>query len=321
MLIQIANPLYDVVFKGLMQDLDAAKTLISSILEMKVLDLELKPQEYNSEIDLFSIYRVDFKAKVELEDGSDLIVLIELQKIKFFNQTFRFRRYIGNQYANKDNMKGNDAIPIITIYILGHHLQVHDDVPIIRVKRQYLVHGSEDVLKEKEPFIEGISHDAIVIQIPAIKKKKGKKTDLEKVLSVFDVAMMRFVEFEESEFPLSYYSILKRLIYISKDVETQRQMDVEDDFLDELRIREESHEELQMKLEEKNKLLKEEKKRVEEKDKLLEAEKKRVEEEKKRAEENRSKLLGTAKFLKSQKYDIQAIMNITGLTEQEIEGL
>lgn len=260
-MIYIANPLYDVVFKGLMQDLESAKLLLSSILEMEILELELKPQEFNSELDLFSIYRIDFKAKVQIEDGSHLVVLIELQKIKFYNQSFRFRRYIGHQYANKDNMSGNQPIPIITIYILGHHLQVHEDIPIIRVKRQYLVHGTEEILKEKEPFIEGISHDAIVIQVPAIKKKKGKKTELEKILSIFDVAMIRYVEFDESEYPVSHYSLLKRLIYISQDSETQKKMEVEEDFLEELRIREETFEEIQTRLMEEKRKAEEEKRK------------------------------------------------------------
>ncbi len=283
-MIYIANPLYDVVFKGLMQDLESAKLLISAILEMEVLELEFKPHEYLSEVDLFSIYRVDFKAKIKIEENSHLIVLIELQKIKFYNQNFRFRRYIGNQYANKDNMNGNVPIPIITIYLLGHHLQVHENIPIIRVKRQYLVHGTQEILKDKEPFIEGITHDAIVIQIPAIKKKKGKKTDLEKILSIFDVAMMRFIEFDEKDFPVSHYSLLKRLLKISQDTETRKLMDIEDDFLDELRIREESYEELQIRLIEEKKRTDEEKKRADE-------EKKRADEEKKRADEKNIMLM------------------------------
>lgn len=292
MLVKIANPIYDSVFKGLMQDTEAAKTLISSILEMKVIDLEFKPQEYQSEWEWFSVYRIDFKAKVALEEGKELIVLVELQKIKFHNQSFRFRRYIGNQYANKDNMKGNEAIPIITIYILGHHLQVHEDIPIIRVKRQYLIHGTEEVLKEKEPFIEGITHDAIVIQLPAIKKKKGKKTELEKVLSVFDVAMVRMVEFDESEFPVSYYSILRRLMYLSSDIETQKQMEIEDEVIEELRIREQSYGELQEQLEE---------------------EKKRAEEERKRAEEERNKIKLIIENLRKSHFDdtqIEAMLQI-----------
>ncbi len=321
MLIRIPNPIYDVVFKGLMQDLEAAKTLIASILEMEVLELEFKPQEYHSDRELFSIYRIDFKAKIKLEDGSDLIVLIELQKIKFHHQTFRFRRYIGNQYANKDNMNGNQPIPIITIYILGHHLEVHDEIPIIRVKRQYLVHGTNEILEKKEPFIEGISHDAIVIQIPAIKKKKGKKTDLEKVLSIFDVAMMRFVEFEESEFPVSHYSILRRLVYLSKDVETQKLMEVEEDFLEELRIREETKEELYNQLQEEKKRVEKEKKRAEEEKKRAEEKERLLEEEKKRVEEERMKLIETIKFLKSMNVDWKIISEKTGFSLEEIEKI
>ncbi|MCS7073809.1 MAG: hypothetical protein NZ108_05015, partial [Bacteroidia bacterium] len=114
----IANPIYDSVFKYLMQDLDSAKLLIASILEMEIIELEIQPQEYHSEFRMFSIYRVDFKAKIKTSDGSSMVVLVELQKIKFHSDNFRFRRYIGEQYASKSNMEGNQGIPIIVIYLL-----------------------------------------------------------------------------------------------------------------------------------------------------------------------------------------------------------
>ncbi|MCS7074201.1 MAG: hypothetical protein NZ108_07025, partial [Bacteroidia bacterium] len=247
----IANPIYDSVFKYLMQDLETAKLLIASILEMEVIELDFLPQEYHSEFRLFSIYRVDFKAKIKTNDGSLMIVLIELQKIKFHSDTFRFRRYIGEQYASKSNMEGNQAIPIIVIYLLGHHLQVHDQIPIIRVKRQYLIHGTSEVLVEKEPFIEGITHDAIIVQIPAIHSKKGKKTDLEKVLSIFDVAMVRYLEFDENDYPVSHLSLLRKLYSIARSEETRKDMEIEETFLNDFRIQEETIEELQERAKEK----------------------------------------------------------------------
>ncbi|MCS7073767.1 MAG: hypothetical protein NZ108_04800 [Bacteroidia bacterium] len=288
----IANPIYDSVFKYLMQDLEIAKLLIASILEMEVIELDFLPQEYHSEFRLHSVYRVDFKAKIKTNDGSSLVVLIELQKIKFHSDTFRFRRYIGEQYASKNNMEGNQAIPIIVIYLLGHHLQVHDQIPIIRVKRQYLIHGTNDVLVEKEPFIEGITHDAIIIQIPAIHSKKGKKTELEKVLSIFDVALVRYLDFDESDYPVSHLSLIRKLYSIARSEETRKDMEIEETFLNDFRLQEETIEELQEQIEEARKRAEEEKKRAEEEKKRAEEEKKRAEEkeklfeeEKKRAEE------------------------------------
>ena len=47
----------------------------------------------------------------------------------------RFRRYLGEQYRNKDNIcrdeKGNKkALPIISIYFLGHRLR-NTECPVI----------------------------------------------------------------------------------------------------------------------------------------------------------------------------------------------
>ncbi|GAB4413039.1 MAG: hypothetical protein OHK0039_19540 [Bacteroidia bacterium] len=45
----IANPLYDVVFKYLFEDVEIARGLLSAILGEEVLRLELKPQETATE--------------------------------------------------------------------------------------------------------------------------------------------------------------------------------------------------------------------------------------------------------------------------------
>ena len=45
MAVLMANPIYDSVFKFLMQNLDAAKVLVSALLDTKVLDLVLNSQE------------------------------------------------------------------------------------------------------------------------------------------------------------------------------------------------------------------------------------------------------------------------------------
>ena len=41
----IANPIYDVVFKYLLEDIDIARELLSTILGEEIIGLEVKPQE------------------------------------------------------------------------------------------------------------------------------------------------------------------------------------------------------------------------------------------------------------------------------------
>jgi len=48
---QIANPIYDVVFKYMMEDNAVAKIVVSSIIGEEVVTLEPKPQEHTREKD------------------------------------------------------------------------------------------------------------------------------------------------------------------------------------------------------------------------------------------------------------------------------
>ncbi len=93
-----------------------------------------KRQEHSSLIKYFSIHRMDFKPKIKLQDTSPWVILIELQKIKFHNQSFRFRSYIGNQYVNRDNLKTKNPVPIITIFIAVNHLAIIIQIPAIKKK-------------------------------------------------------------------------------------------------------------------------------------------------------------------------------------------
>jgi len=43
---QVANPIYDVVFKYMMDDFRVAKLVLSALLDMEVIELNLMPQEF-----------------------------------------------------------------------------------------------------------------------------------------------------------------------------------------------------------------------------------------------------------------------------------
>jgi hypothetical protein len=46
---------------------------------------------------------MDFKATIEQADGSQKVIVIEIQKAKLHTDIMRFRRYLGEQYADKEN--------------------------------------------------------------------------------------------------------------------------------------------------------------------------------------------------------------------------
>ena len=68
---EIANPIYDVVFKYLMEDNDIARLIISTIIKQKVVSLEFRPQERTVELKpgSLTVYRLDFSAKIETPQG------------------------------------------------------------------------------------------------------------------------------------------------------------------------------------------------------------------------------------------------------------
>ena len=68
---KVANAIYDVVFKYLLEDRNIAKLLLSGLLQTEVLDLELKPQEYSIPVSgrSLTVYRIDFKARKGLRQA------------------------------------------------------------------------------------------------------------------------------------------------------------------------------------------------------------------------------------------------------------
>lgn len=186
----IANPIYDAVFKYLMEDTEIARGLLSAILDEEILSLELKPQETATETASgLRIFRFDFKAHIRQKDGTRKKVLIELQKSKNLLDVMRFRRYLGDNYRKEDetaNAKGKaelSPLPIITVYFLGFKLsRVH--VPVLRIDRKYHDVFGNKILEIHENFVELLTHDCFVIQIPYL--KKSTRTHLGKLLQVFN---------------------------------------------------------------------------------------------------------------------------------------
>ncbi|MDR0725384.1 MAG: hypothetical protein LBF59_05170, partial [Prevotellaceae bacterium] len=120
----IANPIYDVVFKFMMEDEKVAKAFLSAIIEQEVVELDFAAQEHTlrrekdetkskkqtkpekqeeNEESFFTVCRFDFSAKISLPEGGFKVVMIELQKAKFSSDIMRFRRYLGVHYRNPNN--------------------------------------------------------------------------------------------------------------------------------------------------------------------------------------------------------------------------
>lgn len=240
-MIHIANPIYDSVFKYLMEDERIAKTLLSALLKKEVVEVKVRRNEYsNGTRDKISMFRIDFGAKIKENDGTQHLVLIELQKTWLETETLRFRQYLGAQYGNPENILKDDnpngyAIPMITVYLLGHKVGDIEE-PVLYVNhRPYDYYGNEVHKGIPDPFVDSLVHDSIIVQIPRLQGKTNNR--LEKVLSVFDQSQKdkdnrQVLNVEEGKYEddddMLY--ILRRLLSASSDSELRQSMNVEDEY-------------------------------------------------------------------------------------------
>lgn len=189
----IANPIYDVVFKRLMENEKVAKFFIGTFLNATVESLEVRPQEFTyvkeeegkQPIDL-TVFRLDFIAIVKLENGESQKILIEIQKAGKEVDLMRFRNYLGEQYKKEDSVDGKkEILPIKTIYILGFKLKTIES-PCLHIERQYRDMLTNEPIDKRSAFIERLTHDSYVVQVERIGGKH--QTRLEKLLTIFEQA-------------------------------------------------------------------------------------------------------------------------------------
>ncbi len=268
---RVANPIYDVVFKYLLGDMRIAKLILSKILGEEIETLDLKPTEFKKKIGLnLTVFRIDFSAKIRQADGGHRLVLIEIQKAKLPTDIMRFRKYLGGHYQDKNNVYQTasgikeKALPIICIYFLGHSLE-HTESPVVKVQRNYIDVTTQEELTNKEEFIESLTHDSYIIQIPHLKEKR--RNNLEILLSIFDQSQQaphnrHFLELDENVYPEEYRIVIRRLLKAAVEEDVCETMNLEDDILDEL-------ESLERAILKNEKALEEKDRAIEQKDKAL----------------------------------------------------
>lgn len=182
----IANPIYDVVFKRLMENDKVAKFFIGTLLEQTIETIEVKPQEftYVDELAGLAVFRVDFIATIKTDTGELKKVLIEIQKARNQIDLMRFRNYLAEQYKKEDTINEEKVIlPITTIYILGFKLP-EIETPCLKVERNYKDLINNSALTTKSDFVEKLTHDSFIVQVNRITDRY--QTRLDKLLSIFE---------------------------------------------------------------------------------------------------------------------------------------
>ena len=293
---EIANPIYDVVFKYMMEDNTVAKLLISSIIGEEIVRLEPKPQErtrdknkekIKGEIPNLTVYRLDFSAKIKTSAGQYKVVIIEMQKAELPSDIMRFRGYLGEQYIDYENciIENEEINPmqIYAIYFLGRDLGIYD-APVLSVSPEVKDVSTGKIIGEKNKFIEGLHHKSWIVQINCLKLRR--RNELEKLLSIFDqnnrTSNVHILNVREEDFPEKFRPIIRRLKGAASDSTVKKQMKEDDDILKYLRNY--ARIEANKMLKEKEKTIEENQKTIEEKEKTIEENQKTIEEKNKTIE-------------------------------------
>ena len=232
-MLTIANPIYDSVFKFLMEDERVARTILSALLKKDILQVEVRPHEYsNAQRDTLSMFRIDFAATIREDDGHEHLILIEVQKTWLETETLRFRQYLGVQYQRKENIMADSpegyAMPMVAVYILGHKVgDIEHDAYDYNDRR--VTRGIPNA------FVDSLTHDSIVVQIPRLHGQINNRLD--KVLSVFDQTLHlpdseHFLSYDDSRYlgDEDMQPILHRLLMAASDADTRQDMNVEDEY-------------------------------------------------------------------------------------------
>ena len=273
----IANPIYDVVFKYMMEDLKVAKTFISAIIGEEVEELDFCPQELTTKYKegSLTVVRMDFLARIKTAEGYKAVI-IEMQKALLLADISRFRRYIGLQYQSKRNVykdehKNEHARPIYCIFFVGQGLDI-PDIPVLTVTNTVKDRATGQELHLHNEFIESLHHKSWIVQISNL--KKHRRDDLEKLLSIFDQSKTtdnnHILNVKEADFPQEYRHIVRRLIQAAASEEVAEQMTAEDDIIYDFQNLERRIAEKDELLEKKEQTIEEKNKTIEEKDRIIE---------------------------------------------------
>ena len=340
-MLQVANPIYDIVFKYIMEDERIAKTILSALLKKEVVEVKIRRNEYaNTTRDTLSIFRIDFGARVLENDGTTHLVLIELQKTWLETETLRFRQYLGAHYANPENINKDDrhgyAIPMVTVYLLGHKVGEIEE-PILYVNhKHYDYYGNEVTKGLPNAFVDSLTHDSIIVQIPRLHGQLHNR--LENVLNVFDQSRKQESNQQILMIDENLYSdndevlyILRKLKEAASDSKLRHDMNVEDEYFSaiekrdtEILMRDKMLAEQKSQLDEQKNQLDEQKSQLDEQKNQLDEQKNQLAEKDSKLAEQQLQLTASIKLMLSQNIPVDVIAKALGVsveTIHEVEAL
>ena len=337
-MVTVANPIYDIVFKYLMEDERIARTILSALLKKDITRVEIRPHEYaNDKRDTLSVFRIDFGATVREADGSEHLILIELQKTWLETETLRFRQYLSVHYQNPKNIvegsRDRHAIPMVAVYLLGHKVGDIEE-PVLYVRHDSFDYNGNLVTKGlPNAFVDSLTHDSIIVQIPRLHGQIN--TRLDKVLSIFDQSRKDSDNQQVLNLDDSLYSgdsdmehIVRRLLMAATNADVRMDMNVEDEYYSviekrdtEILMRERQLAEQKVQLNEQKVQLNEQKVQLDKQKEQLEQKNAQLEQKDAQLEQKNAQMRASVQLMQKAGLSLQTIAETLNMTEKELRRL
>ena len=328
----VANPIYDSVFKFLMEDERIAKTVLTALLKKEVVSVEMRRHEHpNITRDHISMFRIDFAARVKEEDGSIQLILIELQKTWLDTETLRFRRYLAAQYNAEENMlkEGENkgyAIPMVAVYLLGHRIGDIGKAVVYVNHKTVDYEGKEVENGDTDPFINSLIHDSIIVQIPLLHGKINNKLD--KVLSVFDQTQrdeknqqIVCLETDNYQDDSDMMYILHRLSLATMSAEVRQEMNDEDEYYSAIEARDTQLMKQNKLISEKNQQINEKNQQINEKNQQINEKNQQINEKNQQINEQTAQIKAMAEAMLQNGLSLDMIAKTINRSVKDIEAL
>ena len=222
----------------------------------------------------------------------------------------------------RDNGESRFGLPIISIYILGHILGDLKE-PVVYVRRRYLDYDDQEI-DQKDPFIESLTHDSIIVQIPYLQGRTRNR--LERLLHVFDQNYRtpgdeHLLEIDETIFTANEQVILTRLLKAGVAPDVRRSMEVEDEILSEIEKRDTDIMQKEQELEQKRRELEQSKQAIEQSKQVIEQSKLELEQSKQELEQKDKMLQEMVRMLTQAGISPEDIAQKLSLSLQDVKNL
>ena len=267
----IPNPIYDVVFRYLMEDKESAKLIISTIMNVKITQLRFLPdalvmnndknknkdceevEHQEDAVEDLRLLYIDFAAEIETAEGEKEIVLIEMQKARFPSDIYRFRRYLAKNMQRKEvktdvnPLTGKKTERIITykilpIYILNFAIEDIIKDPVLHVSREVKGVFYEEKASEEIEFVEMLSYNMLIVQLPYVsrlEKEKYKDSEYKRALYALLKIFDQKAKYDEKGHLLrivrtifpAEFQRILSRLQSANDKKTEEQMNAEDEVL------------------------------------------------------------------------------------------